>query len=224
MNVLALDTSTLACTVALQSDDAMRSRHAERPREHTRLLLPMIQELLAEAGINSAQLDAVVLGNGPGSFIGMRIAASVAQGICFASGALLVPVSSLATVAAAALRESAGQPVLVAQDAHMNEVYLAAYGGDADAPEELWPASLQSAGVLAGQLPGALPAGAGWQRYPDLLAANSDWLGSPGGILYPRAEELLRLGLRALENGQTVAPERLEPAYLREQVATPPAG
>ncbi|MEQ8205544.1 MAG: tRNA (adenosine(37)-N6)-threonylcarbamoyltransferase complex dimerization subunit type 1 TsaB [Woeseia sp.] len=224
MNVLALDTSTVACTVALQTSDDISLRHEERPREHTQLLLPMIQELLAEAGISSGQLDVLVLGNGPGSFIGMRIAASVAQGICFASGASLVPVSSLETVAVAALRESAGRPVLVTQDAHMDEVYLAAYGGDVDAPETVWPASLQHAGRLPEQLTGAVTAGAGWQRYPELLAANRDWLGSQSEILYPRADDLLRLGLRALQNGQTVAPERLEPAYLREQVATPPAG
>lgn len=224
MNVLALDTSTVACSVALRYGTEVRMRHEEQPREHTRLLLPMITGLLADAGLDMAELDAVVLGNGPGSFIGLRIAASVAQGICFGTGAALVPVSSLATVAVAALRASDGRAVVVAQDAHMQEVYLAAYDTEADgALRELWPASLQPAAQLAKTLDGAFAAGAGWQRYPDLLDANRHWLGGQTGILFPRADDLLQLGIAAWRAGHAVAPERLEPGYLREQVATPPA-
>ena len=85
MNLLALDTSSLACSVALQLGDTIISRHEEREREHTRLLMPMIVDVLNEGDINARDLDAIVLGNGPGSFIGMRIAASVAQGLAFAA-------------------------------------------------------------------------------------------------------------------------------------------
>ena len=71
MNLLAIDTSSIACSVAVQAGDAICSRHEEQPREHTRILLPMINEVLAESGAELSTLDAIVLGNGPGSFIGM---------------------------------------------------------------------------------------------------------------------------------------------------------
>ena len=79
--LLAIDTSSVACTVAASNGDAVVERHVEQPREHTRLLMPMIREVLNESEIALTDLDAIVLGNGPGSFIGMRIAASVSQGL-----------------------------------------------------------------------------------------------------------------------------------------------
>ena len=94
MNLLGIDTSSLACSVALQHGDDIIERHEEQAREHTRLLVPMIRAVLEEAGLSTAGLDAIVLGNGPGSFIGMRIAASVAQGLAHGAGIAIVPVSS----------------------------------------------------------------------------------------------------------------------------------
>jgi len=90
MNLLAIDTSSVACSVALQHGGDVAERHEEQAREHTRLLVPMIQELLQQASVELMDLDAIVLGNGPGSFIGMRIAASVAQGLAFGSGLEIV--------------------------------------------------------------------------------------------------------------------------------------
>jgi tRNA threonylcarbamoyladenosine biosynthesis protein TsaB len=92
MKLLALDTSSIACSVALQVDEVVTERHEEQAREHTRLLLPMIRSLMEESKIELNELDAIVLGNGPGSFIGMRIAASVAQGLAHGSGLNNVPV------------------------------------------------------------------------------------------------------------------------------------
>ncbi|MCH8335592.1 MAG: tRNA (adenosine(37)-N6)-threonylcarbamoyltransferase complex dimerization subunit type 1 TsaB, partial [Proteobacteria bacterium] len=86
MNLLAIDTSSNACSVAVQVGDENIEKHVVEPREHTKILVPMIEELLQEAGVVLSDLDAVVLGNGPGSFIGMRIGASVAQGICHGAG------------------------------------------------------------------------------------------------------------------------------------------
>ena len=100
MKLLAIDTSSHACSVALRIGDAVTEDHTVEPREHTRILVPMISALLEEGGIAAADLDAIVLGNGPGSFIGMRIGASVAQGLCHGAGIKLIPVSSLAAVAA----------------------------------------------------------------------------------------------------------------------------
>ena len=101
MKLLALDTSSLACSVALEVDGTVIDRHEEQARAHTRLIMPMIRDQLEETSIRPEDLDAIVLGNGPGSFIGMRIAASVAQGLAHGAGLGIVPVSSLAAVAAA---------------------------------------------------------------------------------------------------------------------------
>lgn len=128
MKLLALDTSSVACSAALQLGETIVERHEERPREHTRILLPMVRELLAEGGISLGELDGIVLGNGPGSFIGMRIAAAVAQGLAFGAGLKVLPVSSLAAVAAEVFATGDAGEVLVAQDARMGEVYLGAFG------------------------------------------------------------------------------------------------
>ena len=132
MKRLALDTSSVACTVALRVGDQLIERHEEKPREHTRLLMPMIREVLKDADIELSDLDGIVLGNGPGSFIGMRIAASVAQGLAFGASLNIVPVSSLAAVAAEVFDKSDVDRVAVAQDAHMNEVYLGLYSRRSD--------------------------------------------------------------------------------------------
>lgn len=222
MNLLALDTSTVACSVALQTGDVVHDRHELRPREHTRLLLPMINDVLAAGGIAVDQLDAVVLGNGPGSFIGLRIAASVAQGLCYGSGAALVPVSSLAAIAVEVFTLNRTDAVLVAQDAHMNEVYLAAFTADSDRlPGDEGTVGLQRAGRVETVPAGAVAAGAGWHRYPDLWDHNRDRLGALLEPRYPRATALLPLGQRALAAGLSVAPALLEPAYIRHNVAAP---
>ena len=96
MNLLALDTSSIACSVAVRSDGRIFKQHEEQPREHTRLLMPMIRSVLFDAEVDLSDLDGIVLGNGPGSFIGMRIAASVAQGLAFGAGLKIAPVSSMA--------------------------------------------------------------------------------------------------------------------------------
>jgi tRNA threonylcarbamoyladenosine biosynthesis protein TsaB len=146
---LAIDTSSLACTVALRTGDTLIERHEEKPREHTQLLMPMIRDVLLEADVALTDLDAIVLGNGPGSFIGMRIAASVAQGLAFGAGLKIIPVSSLAAVAAEVFDQSDTDRVAVAQDAHMNEVYLGLYArGEDDLPQPMGSERLQGQRVI----------------------------------------------------------------------------
>ena len=138
MNLLAIDTSSNACSVAVARGADIIEKHVVEPREHTRILMPMIRECLQEAAIDVGDLDYVVLGNGPGSFIGMRIGASVAQGIAHASGAGMIPVSSLAAIAAEARERFDAEQVVVAQDARMGEVYLGRYrAGGTGLPEPL---------------------------------------------------------------------------------------
>lgn len=215
MKLLAIDTSSLACTVGVQASGHVFERYEVLPREHTRLLLPMIRATLGEAGLALVNLDAIVLGNGPGSFIGMRIGASVAQGLAYATGLDIVPVSSLAAVARRAGKP--GDTVVVAQDAHMSQVYLGRYEiGPDRRPIALEPERLHSAQEpLADEA--SVAAGAGFEKYPELCASSAPGIDSD--CLYPRAADLLAIGDAAFAEGGAIAPESLEPAYLREEVA-----
>lgn len=227
MKLLALDTSSIACSVALQLDGTIIERHEEQPREHTRILMPMIQSVFDEAGTTLSELDAIVLGNGPGSFIGMRIGASVAQGLAFGSGLKIVPVSSLAAVAAQVFEEDDAAEVVVTQDAHMQEVYLGIYRRDADGmPAEVMAEQLHGLGVISqcseSDEKSRVAAGFGWQRYPEILAANTRYFAAVADVLYPTARHLLPLGSAGFAQDRAVDPRDVEPAYLRQKVAEIP--
>jgi tRNA threonylcarbamoyladenosine biosynthesis protein TsaB len=230
VKLLAIDTSSLACSVALTDGVQVYEQHEEQEREHTRLLMPMIKRVLSEAGVVLADLDAIVLGNGPGSFIGMRIAASVAQGLAYGSGLTIVPVSSMAAVAAQVFADTDAKEAVIAQDAHVSEVYLGAYcRGDAGLPEPLFAERLHGQQPIGELDPsgaaGRVAAGFGWQRYPQLLALNEPLIGFRSDAMYPRARYLLPLGAIGLQNGNSVDPQDLMPAYLRAKVAEkPPRG
>jgi tRNA threonylcarbamoyladenosine biosynthesis protein TsaB len=223
VNLLALDTSSLACTVGLQFEGQMFTRYEEKPREHTQLLMPMIRSVLDEAKIDLQELDAIVLGNGPGSFIGMRIGASVAQGLAYGAGLKIVPVSSMAVVAAEVAAREAVR-VVVAQDAHMQEVYLGIYDAGPEAAAWLIEERLQPCDKIAELDDGQayVAAGFGWQRFPELLEANRDNLARVSEVLYPNARYLLKLGAVACQQGESLAPEDVVPAYLRQKVAEKP--
>lgn len=225
MKLLALDTSSLACSVALQLDDVVICRHEEQAREHTRLLVPMIREVLAEGSVASAELDAIVLGNGPGSFIGMRIATSVAQGLAHGAGIGIVPVSSMLAVAAEVVETEGAAAVAVCQDAHMDEVYLGLYSAGSEAvPELLGAERLHDQSVISElQLESGrfTAAGFGWQRYPKLLEANRALLAAVSSCSHPNARYLLAAGARLAESGAAIDPQDVVPAYLRQTVAQP---
>jgi len=227
VKLLAIDTSSLACSVALEVDGEVHERHEEQAREHTRLLMPMVHAVLADGGLTADQLDAIVLGNGPGSFIGMRIAASVAQGLAHAAGLNIVPVSSLAAIAEQVLEDTEGAEVVVTQDAHMNEVYLGAFRRGADNElVAIFPERLQTQTLIEELTPelaaSRVAAGFGWERYPDLAAANAEVIGKRSAVQHPRARYLLPLGKVALARGVTINPQDLVPAYLRSKVAQKP--
>jgi tRNA threonylcarbamoyladenosine biosynthesis protein TsaB len=223
MKLLALDSSSVACSVAVQVGEKIIERHEEQPREHTRLLMPMIESAIKEAGVKMPDLDAIVLGNGPGSFIGMRIAASVAQGLAFAADLKIIPVSSMAAVAAQVFAEEQATEVVVAQDAHMNEVYLGVYRQENAAVVDVVPERLHAADLpLDLDLDDAarrVAAGFGWQRYPALISANEKLVGTWSSIWHPSAQFLLELAVKA----DRIRPQDLTPAYLRQKVAEKPA-
>lgn len=223
MKRLALDTSSLACTVALNVGDELFERHEEQAREHTRLLIPMIREVVEKSGVALTDLDSIVLGNGPGSFVGMRIAASVAQGLAHGAGCQIIPVSSLAAVAAQVFATTDAEEVAVAQDAHMNEVYLGLFGrGEDDLPVPLSREKLHRQEAIAEiaetSIVRRIAAGYGWQRYPNLMHINRSLFREESNVLYPQARYLLLLA----ENADAIAPQDIDPAYLRKKVAEKP--
>lgn len=221
MNLLALDTATEACSVALLCDGQLLERHALAPRQHAELLLPWIDQLLAEAGLPRSGIDAIAVGRGPGGFTGVRLAVAAAQGIAFGLDRPLLPVSSLAALAMQA-PAAPGERVLAAIDARMGELYLGAYERSADglvvAVAEEWMASPNAPRLpLTGPWHGV---GSGYAAAAGALAnALADTLLSCSAELYPHAAAIARLGLRDWQEGRRCTPEQLEPAYLRDKVA-----
>ena len=221
MKLLAIETTTDACSVAATTGSDVAEKHVVEPRAHTRILMPMIESCLADAGMRIRDLDAVALGNGPGSFIGMRIGASVAQGICHAAGLPLIPVSSLAAVAAEVMDTTDARRVAVAQDARMNEVYFGEFERDGDAlPQIVGQESIVSVGRVPISSSATVVAGAAWTRYPELIAENRGQFEDQSPVTLPSAGRVLRIAASGSVIG--ISAERLEPAYLRKRVAEPP--
>lgn len=218
MILLALETATDACSAALLVDDQVRERFQLAPRGHTALILPMIDELLAEAGIGIGQVDALAFGRGPGAFTGVRIAVGVVQGIAFAADLPVVPVSTLAALA----QGYAAERVLVALDARMDEVYWAAYERT---PAGLMTVCGEECVVPPGQAP--LPVagdwcgvGSGWASYGEALrqhAAGRVRVWDEHGL--PHARDVARLGAAGYRQGQAVSADQALPVYLRDKVA-----
>jgi tRNA threonylcarbamoyladenosine biosynthesis protein TsaB len=224
MKLLALDTSSDACSVALQLGDEIHERHVIEPKEHTQILIPMIRSLLADADVALQDLDAIVLGNGPGSFIGMRIAASVAQGLAFGLNLKIVGVSSLAAVAAEAMDAHSAGDVIVAQDARMHEVYLGIFTNDGNGlPLAVGDEVLHALGRIDGLRESSLLAvGQAWQKYPEFLGLNRWAITDVLEVHYPRARYLLRLGAEGWQRGEAIEPDKVLPAYIRMKVAKIP--
>ncbi|OBS10509.1 tRNA (adenosine(37)-N6)-threonylcarbamoyltransferase complex dimerization subunit type 1 TsaB [Acidihalobacter prosperus] len=219
MKLLAIETATEACSVALGVNGEVIERHQVAPREHTQLVLPMVAELLAEAGIALGELDALVLGRGPGAFTGLRIAAGVVQGLAFSVDRPVVSVSTLAMLAQSAIE--AGHPaVIAALDARMGEVYWGAYRADGAglaATEER-----ESVSPPAEVQP---PDDEPWTGVGPGFAVYAEVLGNLNGLtvfddaVLPRARHALPLAARDLAAGLAVPAEQAQPVYLRNRVA-----
>jgi tRNA threonylcarbamoyladenosine biosynthesis protein TsaB len=217
MNLLALETATESCSVALLTGGRLFARSELAPRRHAELLLPMCDEVLAEAGFARRGLDAVAVGCGPGAFTGVRLAISAAQGIAFALGVPALPVSSLAALALQA--PDNGAPILAVIDARMGEIYAGWYRRTPDglvepiAAETVGPADDLS--LATGDTCNVI--GSGWATYRDVLRER---VGEPlwvDGDCYPQAVDVARLAAPRIGDG--VAPEFALPVYLRDKVA-----
>lgn len=217
--VLALDTSTPACSVALQVGDTVFEDHRMAERSHTRLLMPIIQSLLKVAGINAKQIERVVIGNGPGSFVGMRIGASVAQGLSHSVEAPIQPVSSLAAIAVQVFEETTTDQVLVLQDARMQQLYLGHFRRCSDTlAEALCDETIVEHEAVPEMNEPFTGAGGGWDLYPVIAAGFAGYLTEVVSVIHPRAKYLLKLAEKVPFPLQR--PQDLQPAYLRHQVAT----
>lgn len=220
--ILALDTATEACSVALLNIDQQLAHFELCPREHTQRILPMVQEILQQGGVALTDLDALAFGRGPGSFTGVRIGIGIAQGLALGAELPLIGVSTLKTMAQAAWRLQGATRVLAAIDARMGEVYWAEYQRDAqgvwqgEATEAvLTPeAATQRMAALSGEW---TCVGTGWKAWPALMAFSGLTL-KASTVELPAAEDMLPLALLALAAGETVAAEHAEPTYLRNEV------
>ena len=223
MRLLALDTSTEACSVALLLDDVLRLRFELTERSHADLILPMVDELLAEAGVGLADLDGLAFGRGPGAFTGLRIATGVVQGLALGADLPVAAISSLAAVAEQ-VPAAAGETILVCNDARMGEVYWGVYQRKDAAIVGLTPESVsvpERVGEGVTQVRHA--AGNAVSRYPALATRLvAEGLQLYEGI-YPRADAVARLGALELAAGRGVPAEMALPVYVRNDVARPPA-
>ncbi len=222
MNILAIETSTQACSAALLCNGEILQRYQVAPRGHGDLILPMIDELMSESGLSPAQLSAVAFGRGPGAFTGVRIATSVAQGIAFGADLPVVPVSSLAALAQAGFRHKGYQALLCAVDARMGEIYWGAYQIEQGvvsllSDEHVCRPELAPLPPESSQWYGM---GSGWQEYAECLSERFSLrpVSDDAGYL-ARAEEVAVLAQHAFEHGQAVSAEQAMPVYLRDNVA-----
>lgn len=220
--LLAIDSATEFCSVAYTDGNQVVSRGAEIPRRHSQELLPYVNDVLAQAGVSLTQLDAIIVSQGPGSFTGVRIGASMAQGLAFSCDLPLVQVSTLAALAQAAARQDGATHALPAIDARMGEVYFGTYQLQAGLMQEMEAERVCAPqGVSAPSIDSPWWAcGTGWETYAgelrDTLAAHRVEV-SPS-VRLPHAADMLVLGAARFVAGHAVAAEDLEPHYLRNEV------
>jgi len=217
MKLLAFETATEACSVALWIDGSIIERFELAPRRHAEVSLPWAEQLLDEAGIRRSQLDGIAVGRGPGAFTGVRLAMALAQGIAMA---LDKPVVAVSTLAALAMQSPAAR-TLAAIDARMGEIYLGAFErhGDVQLATTVETVVRPDA-VLVPDGNSWVGVGTGFAAADGALVTYlSDRLSSIDAAALPHAADVARLAAAAFLRGEAVAADRIEPAYLRNDVA-----
>ena len=217
MNLLAIDTSTDSCSVAASRGEALFTRSEPALQRQAEKILGMVEDVLAEARLDLGQIEGIAYGEGPGSFTGLRIAAGVTQGIAFARGIGVVGIGSLLALA----EDAAADKVISCLDAHMGEVYHAAYVRARSGWEEISAPGLYRPEDLP------LPAGEEWIGCGDGFAVHRDRLASrlggrvsavrPGAA--PSARAVLKLAMPRFAAGEAKDAATAVPVYLRDKVA-----
>jgi tRNA threonylcarbamoyladenosine biosynthesis protein TsaB len=234
VRILALDTATENCSAALLDDGRLIVREQLLPRGHAALILPMIEAVLGESGVALTDLTAIAFGRGPGAFTGVRLAASITQGLAHAAQLPVVPVSDLRAVAQRLLGLAAtARRVLVLNDARMREVYWGCFeraGDDLAAPrgEEHVGAPqsvrLPQEWVRQQAEPGLWAAGTGLTAHPELKLSLGGMVGEMREDVLPSAAEIARLAVPEVLSGRVYQAEEALPVYLRNEVAHPGKG
>lgn len=218
MILLAIDTATERCSVALRIDGRVIERASEQPRGHADLVLPMVESVLLEGGLKLADLEGIAYGRGPGAFTGVRIAVGVVQGLAFGAGLKTVGISNLAAVAQQVAQP--GDRVLVCMDARMEQVYWSSFARERSSD---LVTALASERVDA---PDAVPdgdytilAGTGFKAYGRLQSR----LAVGGRVVHestlPRASDIALLAEAEFRAGRAKPATEAEPVYVRDQVA-----
>jgi len=221
--ILAVETATDACSVAIGRGGEIRQRHRVAPRQHSAMLFGLLEELLPGGGLRAHGIEVIAYGSGPGSFTGLRIAASVAQGLAYSCELPAVAVSTLAALAQAALESGAidgAEPVLCTLDARANEVYCGVYefvNGLARERERPW-ACVPSHIVPA--TTGALSAiGSGCRYLDEFPVALRDRLRAALPDLLPTAGAMIPLALEQFAHGDLLAAPAIQPVYVRDEIS-----
>jgi len=218
MKILAIDTATEACSVALLADGHCQEIFEIIPRQHTERVLPMVDELLKKADLSLSQVDALAFNCGPGSFTGVRVAASVAQGLAFSGNLPVIPVSSLAALAQLAFREEKQEKVLSAIDARMNEMYWACYQLEAGlmrlmGKEKVSPVTKVEKEGYWHSL------GSGWDTFQtELEQSKKVNITSFSLACFPHAQDIAVLAADMYQQGKAVSAEEAMPVYIRDEV------
>lgn len=218
MKILALDTSTEYCSLALWLEGTIVSKEVLAGQKHTELLLPMLRKMLAESGLALTQLDGFAFGAGPGSFTGLRIACGIVQGLAFATDRPVIGISTLEAMA----QKTGASHVMTAIDARMGEIYYAAYIHTVDG----WSTAQTPILCLPQHIPQVagegcwVGCGSGFDQHYKLLAdLNRDRLCRIVQGCYPHAQEIAQLAAPQLTKGLGVAAEDAAPVYIRNKVA-----
>ena len=215
--ILAIETSSELASCALLHGDQVLSRSSSGVRTHSQSVLPMIQELLAEAGIALKDCDAIAFGAGPGSFTGVRTACGISQGLAFGADLPVVPVVTLDAMALACHQKHGAQRVLTVLDARMDEVYWAQYEFDDGMPRAVIAPQLSAPGAVAPQAE-ATPCGNGFAAYAEAFAGKDFAIGAHGDVM-PHAVQIAQLARVAFAAGRAVSAAEAQPLYLRNKVA-----
>ncbi|VAW70539.1 tRNA threonylcarbamoyladenosine biosynthesis protein TsaB [hydrothermal vent metagenome] len=223
MKIIAIDTATEACSAALYLDGLYTGQFKIAPRQHTQLILQMIDDLLRQAGIKIADLDALAFGRGPGSFTGVRIATGIVQGLAFANDLPVIPVSTLASIAQFACNKHQQKNIIAGIDARMGEMYWGCYRQSEnglmilDGVEQVTPASEVS--VPDSQVKW-LGAGTAWQSYSEELErCLSTQISEIHSGYLPTSSSIAQLAVYEYEQGRVLEASQALPVYLRNNVA-----
>jgi tRNA threonylcarbamoyladenosine biosynthesis protein TsaB len=217
MNLLAIDTSTDFCSIAASRGGTVFSRHEPAGQRQAEMILGMVDAVLAEAGLRIGQIEGIAYGAGPGSFTGLRIAAGVTQGLAFARRVGVVGVGTLLAIA----EEAAGERIISCLDAHMGEVYHAAYRRAGARWEEVSAPGLYKPEIVP-VMPGGgwTGCGDGFAAYRERLAARlAGCVSAVRPEIAPTARAVLRLAAPRFAAGEAMDAAQAVPVYLRDKVA-----